>query len=149
MKNTIYLFFTSLFLLLINSSWANSVHSNIIKPQIKLDSFQVSQVKADSDSTITDKPKIKSKHDIMAKTSGILGIIAMASILITIGFSFGTIGVFSVGLISIIALILGILSVKKVKSKKWARLGIILGSIGTLLLILWIGLIYYVIFVVY
>ncbi|MCF8325489.1 MAG: hypothetical protein K9I84_11070 [Leadbetterella sp.] len=38
------------------------------------------------------------------------------------------------------------MSVRKVKNKKWARLGIILGSLGILILAAWIALIVYVVY---
>jgi hypothetical protein len=51
-----------------------------------------------------------------------------------------------VAAISFVALILCIMSVRKVKNKKWARLGIILGSLGILILAAWIALIVYVVY---
>lgn len=84
-------------------------------------------------------------HQKIAKTSGILGIAGLGTMLVLGIASVGTFAVLIGAAISFVALIMGIMSVRKVKNKKWARLGIILGGLGILILAAWITLIIYVI----
>lgn len=80
-----------------------------------------------------------------AKTSGILGIVGLGAMIVLGIASIGTFAVLIGSVISFVAFIMGIYSVRKVKNKKWARVGIILGSLGILVLAAWIALIIYVI----
>ena len=84
-------------------------------------------------------------HQKIAKTSGILGIVGLGTMLVLGIASAGTLSVLIGAAISFAALIMSIMSVRKVSNKKWARLGIILGSLGILILASWIALIIYVI----
>lgn len=102
------------------------VHSQIVKE----DSF--------------NKEKLPN-HQKIAKTSGILGIVGLGTMLVLGLASIGTMAVLIGFVFSFVAFIMGIYSVRKVKNKKWARLGIILGSLGILILASWIALIIYVI----
>ena len=81
----------------------------------------------------------------IAKTSGILGIIGLGLMIVLGVASIGTLAVLIGSGFSFLALIMGLYSVRKVKKKKWARLGIILGLLGILVLVAWIALIIYVI----
>jgi hypothetical protein len=102
------------------------VHSQIVK----------------EDSVIKEKLP---NHQKIAKTSGILGIVGLGTMLVLGIASIGTMAVLIGFVFSFVAFIMGIYSVRKVKNKKWARLGIILGSLGILILASWIALIIYVI----
>jgi hypothetical protein len=84
-------------------------------------------------------------HQKIAKASGILGIAGLGTMLVLGIASVGALSLLIGAAISFAALVLGIMSVRKVKNKKWARLGIILGSLGILVLAAWIALIIYVI----
>jgi amino acid transporter len=103
------------------------VHSQIVK----------------EDSVIKEKLP---NHQKIAKTSGILGIVGLGTMLVLGLASIGTMAVLIGFVFSFVAFIMGIYSVRKVKNKKWARLGIILGSLGILVLAAWIGLIVYVVY---
>lgn len=84
-------------------------------------------------------------HQKISKTSGIFGIVGLGLMIVLGISSIGTLAVLIGSLFSFGAIIMGLYSVRKVKNKKWARLGIILGSLGILILAAWIALIIYVI----
>ncbi len=85
-------------------------------------------------------------HQKIAKASGILGIVGLGSMILLGLLSSGTLAVFVGAAISFVALVLGIKSARKVKNEKWARLGIILGGVGILILVAWIALLFYVVY---
>jgi uncharacterized membrane protein len=103
---------------------------------------QVHEQLVKKDSVIKEKLP---KHQKIAKASGILGIVGLGTMILLGLISSGTLAVFVGSVVSFIALLMGVFSVRKVKNKKWARLGIILGSLGILILAAWIALIVYVI----
>jgi uncharacterized membrane protein len=103
---------------------------------------QVHEQLVKKDSVIKEKLP---KHQKIAKASGILGIVGLGTMILLGLISSGTLAVFVGSVASFIALLMGVFSVRKVKNKKWARLGIILGSLGILILAAWIALIVYVI----
>jgi hypothetical protein len=82
----------------------------------------------------------------IAKTSGVLGIVGIGTMIVLGIASVGTFAVLIGAAISFAALVMGVLSVRRVKNKKWARLGIVLGLLGILVLMAWIGLIIYVVY---
>ena len=94
------------------------------------------------DTTKLEDPK---RYEKIAKTSGLMGIIGFGVMIILGLAGFGTFAVLIGSAFLFAALILGASSVSKVRNKKWARAGIILGSLGIALLIAWIGLLIYVI----
>jgi hypothetical protein len=103
---------------------------------------QVHEQLVKKDSVIKEKLP---KHQKIAKASGILGIVGLGTMILLGLISSGTLAVFVGSVASFIALLMGVFSVRKVKNKKWARLGIILGSLGIMFLAAWIALIVYVI----
>jgi hypothetical protein len=103
---------------------------------------QVHEQLVKKDSVIKEKLP---KHQKIAKASGILGIVGLGTMILLGLISIGTLAVFVGSVASFIALLMGVFSVRKVKNKKWARLGIILGSLGIMFLAAWIALIVYVI----
>jgi hypothetical protein len=139
MKSTFLLLSLSIFPIITFASTETLKSSEFIFDSLKIEAQKSFMVK---DSVIKEKLP---NHQKIAKTSGILGIIGLGTMLVLGIASVGTLAVLIGASISFVALIMGILSVRKVKNKKWARLGIILGSLGILILAAWIALIIYVI----
>lgn len=139
MKSTFLLLYILLFPLVTFASTETSKSSEFIFDSLKL---HVHSQVVEKDSV--NKEKLPN-HQKIAKTSGILGIVGLGTMLVLGIASVGTFAVLIGSAISFVALIMGIMSVRKVKNKKWARLGIILGGLGILILAAWIALIIYVI----
>lgn len=140
MKSTFLLLLILLFPLVTFANTETSKSSEFIFDSLKV---HVHNQVIKKDSVIKEKLP---NHQKIAKTSGILGIVGLGTMILLGLLSSGTLAVFVGAAISFAALIMGILSVRKVKNKKWARLGIILGSLGILILAAWIALIVYVIY---
>ncbi len=139
MKSTFFLLFILLFPLVTFANTETAKSSELIFDSLKV---QAHNQVFKKDSVIKGKLP---NHQKIAKASGILGIVGLGTMLVLGVASMGTFAVL-VGIpLSFVALIMGIISVRKVKNKKWARLGIILGSLGILIFAAWIALIVYVI----
>ena len=139
MKSTFLLLFIVLFPLFTLATTETSKSSEFIFDSLKVQAHnQVVKKNSVVKEKLPNYPKI-------AKTSGILGIVGLGTMLVLGIASVGTLSVLIGAAISFAALVMGVLSVRRVKNKKWARLGIILGSLGILILVAWIGLIIYVI----
>lgn len=139
MKSTFFLLIILLFPLVAFANTETTKSSEIIFDSLKI---QVHNQVVKKDSVIKEKLP---NHQKIAKTSGILGIVGLGTMLVLGIASMGTFAVLVGVPLSFVALIMGIMSVRKVKNKKWARLGIILGGLGILILAAWIALIIYVI----
>lgn len=139
MKSTFFLLYILLFPLVTFANTETAKSSEFIFDSLKVH-VQSQVVEKDS----VNKEKLPN-HQRIAKASGILGIVGLGTMLVLGIASVGTLSVLIGAAISFAALIMGIMSVRKVKNKKWARLGIILGSLGILILASWIALIIYVI----
>ncbi|MCP9761354.1 hypothetical protein [Lacihabitans soyangensis] len=139
MKSTFFLLFILLFPLVTLANTETAKSSEFIFDSLKVQGHN-QVVEKDS----VNKEKLPN-HQKIAKTSGILGIVGLGTVLVLGIASIGTFAVLIGAAISFAALVMGLLSVRRVKNKKWARLGIILGSLGILILVAWIGLIIYVI----
>ena len=139
MKSTFFLLFILIFPLVTFANTETSKSSEFIFDSLKVNVH--SQV-VKGDSVINGKLP---NHQKIAKASGILGIVGLGTMLVLGIASVGTFAVLIGAAISFVALIMGIMSVRRVKNKKWARLGIILGGLGILILAAWIALIIYVI----
>lgn len=139
MKPTFLLLYILLFPLVTFANTETAKSSEFIFDSLK---FQVQNQVVKRDSVIKEKLP---NHQKIAKTSGVLGIVGLGTMLVLGIASVGTFAVLIGAAISFVALIMGIMSVRKVKNKKWARLGIILGGLGILILAAWIALIIYVI----
>jgi hypothetical protein len=140
MKSTFFLLFILLLPLITFANTETTKSTKFIFDSLKV---AVHHQVVKKDSVIKEKLPNYQKR---AKTSGILGIVALGTMLVLGIASVGTLAVLIGAAISFVALVLGILSVGKVKNKKWARLGIILGSLGILVLAAWIALIIYVVY---
>ena len=139
MKSTFFLLFILILPLITLANTETSKSSEYVFDSLKV---HVHNQVVKKDSVIKEKLP---NHQKIAKTSGILGIVGLATMLVLGIASVGTLSVLIGAAISFAALIMGILSVRKVRNKKWARLGIILGGLGILILAAWIALIIYVI----
>lgn len=139
MKSTFLLLFIVLFPLFTFATTETAKSSEFIFDSLKV---HVHSQVVEKDSV--NKEKLPN-HQKIAKASGILGIVGLGTMLVLGIASAGTLSVLIGAAISFAALIMGIMSVRKVSNKKWARLGIILGSLGILILAAWITLIIYVI----
>lgn len=137
MKSTFLLFSFLIFPIFTIASTETVKSSELI-----FDSLKVHNQIVNEDSVTKEKHP---NHQKIAKTSGILGIVGLGTMILLGLISSGTLAVFVGAVVSFVALIMGILSVRQVKNKKWARLGIILGGLGILILAAWIALIIYVI----
>ncbi|HLO44311.1 MAG TPA: hypothetical protein VK175_08270 [Leadbetterella sp.] len=140
MKSTFLLLFILIFPLVTFANTETTKSSEIIFDSLKI---QVHNQVVKKDSVIKEKLP---NHQKIAKTSGILGIVGLGTMLVLGIASLGTFAVLIGAAISFAALVMGVLSVRRVKNKKWARLGIILGSLGILILVAWIGLVIYVVY---
>lgn len=140
MKCTFLLLYILLFPLVTFANTETTKSSEFIIDSLKAQAQNQGMVK---DSVINEKLP---NHQKIAKASGILGIVGLGMMILLGLLSSGTLAVFVGAIISFVAFIMGIYSVRKVKNKKWARLGIILGSLGILVLAAWIGLIVYVVY---
>lgn len=139
MKSTFFLLYTLLFPLVTFANTETAKSSEFIFDSLKVN---VHCQVLEKDSVIKEKLP---NHQKIAKASGILGIVGLGTMLVLGIASAGTLSVLIGAAISFAALIMGIMSVRKVKNKKWARLGIVLGGLGILILAAWITLIIYVI----
>lgn len=140
MKSTFLLLFIVLFPLFTLATTETPKSSEFIFDSLKV---QVHNQIVKKDSVILEKLP---NHQKIAKASGILGIVGLGTMILLGLLSSGTLAVFVGAIISFVAFIMGIYSIRKVKNKKWARLGIILGSLGILILAAWIALIIYVVY---
>jgi hypothetical protein len=139
MKSTVLIFIFLIVPLLTFASTETSKSVEFVFDSLKL---QTQKKVIANDSLVVKKLP---DYEKIAKTSGILGIISFGTMLVLGIISSGGLAVLIGSALSFVALILGLFSVQKVKNKKWARLGIILGSLGLLALAAWIAFIFYVI----
>jgi hypothetical protein len=140
MKSTFLFLFILLFPLVTFANTETSKSSELIFDSLKV---QAHNQVIKKDSLILEKLP---NHQKIAKASGILGIVGLGTMILLGLLSSGTLAVFVGAAISFVALVLGIKSARKVKNEKWARLGIILGGVGILILVAWIALLFYVVY---
>jgi hypothetical protein len=139
MKSTFLLLFILSFPLVTFAKTETTKSNKFIFDSLKIQ-IHNQFVKKDS----VNKEKLPNYQKI-AKSSGILGIVGLGTMLVLGIASMGTFAVLVGVPLSFVALIMGIMGVRIVKNNKWARLGIILGGLGILILAAWIALIIYVI----
>jgi len=140
MKSTFLLLYLLIFPIITFANTETPKSNEFLFDSLKVQAHNHSVMK---DSLVAQKLRNYPKK---AKTSGILGIVGIGTMIVLGIASVGTFAVLIGAAISFAALVMGILSVRRVKNKKWARLGIVLGSLGILVLAAWIGLIIYVVY---
>ena len=96
----------------------------------------------------TDSSEVKKPINYykIAKSSGILSLVGIGAMALLGIAGVGTLSVLIGSALCLGGLILGLASVRKIKNNKWARLGVIFGALGILVLVAWIGLIIYVVY---
>ena len=123
-------------------TFASTQTHNFKSSQIDSLSAQVHVEYLSTDSSEVKKPI---NYNKIAKSSGILSLVGIGTMVLLGIAGLGTLSVLIGSALCLGGLILGLASVRKIKNKKWARLGIILGALGILILLAWFALIIYVV----